>query len=73
VAALNGLSFHAPSWRHGSIAKRIAFLERLAKEPRELTRFQAHIRRLRVALALALVLATVVAVVASQTMLPLPK
>jgi STE24 endopeptidase len=66
VAAMNGLSFEAPSWRHGSIAKRIAFLDRLSREPRELSRFQSNINRVRVVLALGLLLATLVAVVINR-------
>ena len=40
VALLNGMEPAAPSWRHGSINRRIAFLESLEGEalPRRLTR-----------------------------------
>jgi STE24 endopeptidase len=33
VADLNGIRRDKPSWRHGSIARRVSFLERLLKEP----------------------------------------
>jgi STE24 endopeptidase len=62
VAMLNGLEPRAPSWRHGSIARRIAFVEGLADQPEALGRFRGGLRRLRVTLALALVLGTLAAI-----------
>ena len=54
VAALNGISPGARSWRHGSIRSRIAFVEGLEGRPDAERRFQAGITRLRVGLALLL-------------------
>jgi STE24 endopeptidase len=54
VAALNGMEPAARSWRHGSIARRIAFLEGLEGKPEVERRFQLGVSRLRVALGLAL-------------------
>ena len=39
IAILNGISIHSRSWRHSSIASRVAFVKRLAQEPRALKRF----------------------------------
>jgi STE24 endopeptidase len=33
VARLNGIPFNKPSWRHGSIARRVTFLQQLAARP----------------------------------------
>ncbi|RUL89258.1 M48 family metallopeptidase [Tautonia sociabilis] len=57
VAMLNGLEPRASSWRHGSIARRIAFLRGLEGRPEAERRFQARVRRLRVAIGLALTIA----------------
>ncbi len=55
VAALNGMNRESRwAWRHGSIARRIAFLEALEGRPDAERHFQATVRRLRVVLALAL-------------------
>jgi STE24 endopeptidase len=54
VARCNGLERTWRSWRHGSIASRIAFLEKLECDPAREPRFQRDIGRLRVALALLL-------------------
>ena len=61
VAALNGINPTARSWRHGSIARRIAFLELLEGRPDRERAFQAGVNRLRVALALLLTLALILA------------
>lgn len=61
VAALNGMEPRARSWRHGSIARRIAFLEGLEGKPEVETRFQRGVTRLRVIVALGLILAAAVA------------
>ena len=61
VAALNGINPQARSWRHGSIAHRIAFLELLEGRPERERAFQAGVNRLRIALALLLSLALVLA------------
>lgn len=62
VAHLNGLSFSAPSWRHGSIARRIEFLKGLGERPGAVRRFQSRVRWLRLGLGLALTAATVLAI-----------
>jgi STE24 endopeptidase len=51
VAFLNGLEPSARSWRHGSVARRIAFLESLAGQPNGLARFDRRMRRLRLGVA----------------------
>ena len=55
VAVLNGMEPTARSWRHGSITRRIAFLEGLEGKPRAERRFQAGVSRLRIGLALGLI------------------
>jgi STE24 endopeptidase len=62
VAALNGLSRRAPSWRHGSIAERIAYVESLTDHPEAVRRFQAGVARLRIALGLILLATSAAAV-----------
>jgi len=42
VASLNGIGREKPSWRHSSIARRVAFLEGLAEDPAEEPRFQTR-------------------------------
>ncbi len=54
VALSNGLSPRAPSWRHGSIAHRLGFLERVANRPETLPEFQKNVWRLRLVLGLLL-------------------
>ncbi len=61
VAALNGMSERSPSWRHGSIARRIAFLEGLEGSPGAEKRFQTGVSRLRWSLALVLAIASAAA------------
>lgn len=56
VAELNGVTAHLWSWRHGSIAQRIAFLERVGADPALGDRYDASTRRLRWGLALSLAL-----------------
>ena len=58
VAFFNGMSVQAPSWRHGSIADRIAFVEKLENHPESLRHFDRHILRLRLTLLVLLVLGT---------------
>jgi len=58
VAFFNGMPLHAPSWRHGSIADRIAFLESLDQQPDSLHRFERQIHRVRFALLVLLGLGT---------------
>ena len=52
VALLNGIDPNARSWRHGSIQRRINFVEGLEARPDVERRFQAGVVRFRVALAL---------------------
>lgn len=61
VAVLNGMETRARSWRHGSIARRIAFLEGLEGRPEALRRFETGVSRLRVVMALGLAAAVVIA------------
>jgi STE24 endopeptidase len=55
VAVLNGMEPSARSWRHGSINRRIAFLEGLEGKPQAERRFQIGVSWLRVGLAVALI------------------
>lgn len=66
VATLNGMGFQSRSWRHGSIARRIAFLEGLEGKPEAVTRFQAGVSRLRVVVALGLISAVLIALVSGS-------
>jgi STE24 endopeptidase len=61
VAVLNGMEPQARSWRHGSIRRRIDFLEGLEGDPRALRRFQLRIGCLRLGLALVLLAGIVTA------------
>ena len=61
VATLNGIDPTARSWRHGSIARRVAFLELLEGRPERERAFQAGVVRLRIGLGLLLTLAVVLA------------
>jgi STE24 endopeptidase len=62
VAALNGLDPGAWSWRHGSIARRIAFLESLEGKPEAVRQFQRGVVRLRLVVGLVLLGAAVAAI-----------
>ena len=55
VADQNGIPFRARSWRHGSIANRIAFLESLDNNPGKARQFETGIRRLRIRWGILLV------------------
>jgi STE24 endopeptidase len=66
VAALNGMEPEARSWRHGSIARRIAFLEGLEGRPEAERRFQLGVSRLRLALGLALLAALLLALATGE-------
>jgi STE24 endopeptidase len=61
VAILNEIDPDARSWRHGSIRRRIKFLEGLESRPEAERRFQAGVVRLRVALAVLLIVAVATA------------
>ncbi len=62
VAMLNGMEPAARSWRHGSIRRRIAFLEGLEGKPDIERRFQTRVHWLRLSLALVLIIALITAV-----------
>ena len=47
VALLNGVAINARSWRHSSIASRMAFLQDLAMKPGALKRFDQQMRILK--------------------------
>jgi len=59
VATLNGMRPSAWSWRHGSIVRRIDFLEGLVGRPEAETRFQTGVLRMRRGMAAALLTAVV--------------
>ncbi len=61
VAMLNGMRPSAWSWRHGSIVRRIDFLEGLVDRPEDEPRFQAGVRRMRRGMAVVLVVTAVIA------------
>ncbi|MFI5456766.1 MAG: M48 family metallopeptidase [Isosphaerales bacterium] len=63
VARSNGLNQNGRSWRHGSIANRIAFLEGLERHPEREHRFQKGVLRLRLGLGVVLALAVLLSVV----------
>lgn len=54
VAILNGMDLMAPTWRHGSIERRIRFLEQLEGQPEAERRFQGRVWLLRSGLAVVL-------------------
>ncbi|GAC1474616.1 MAG: hypothetical protein NVSMB9_25320 [Isosphaeraceae bacterium] len=59
VAMLNGMKPSAWSWRHGSIMRRIDFLESLVDRPEAETRFQTGVLRMRRRLATVLLVSIV--------------
>ncbi len=61
VAQCNGIEFARRSWRHGSIANRIGFLERLERDRGLERRFQRELWRLRVILGLVMAVALIAA------------
>jgi STE24 endopeptidase len=62
VARCNGLDQAGRSWRHGSIANRISFLEGLERHPEREQGFQQGVMRLRLGLGVILALALVLSV-----------
>jgi STE24 endopeptidase len=62
VARCNGLDPDGRSWRHGSITRRIAFLEELELHPERERRFQRGVAHLRIGLGIALIAAIVISV-----------
>jgi STE24 endopeptidase len=63
VARHNGIDVAARSWRHGSIASRLAFLQRLQLNPAGERGFQRAVRGLRVTLSIFLIGTLVLAVI----------
>jgi STE24 endopeptidase len=62
VAARNGMKPRAWSWRHGSILRRIAFLESLMESPGAERRFQLKVSRMRWVIAVVVGAAACLAV-----------
>ena len=62
VARCNGLDPDGRSWRHGSIARRIAFLEELEFHPERERPFQRGVMQLRIGLGIVLIAAIVISV-----------
>lgn len=62
VARCNGLDPDGRSWRHGSIARRIAFLEELELHPERERGFQRGVMHLRIGLGVVLIAAIVISV-----------
>ncbi len=56
VAVLNGIPPEARSWRHSSIASRSRFIQRLARDPLEVQRFERQVRRIQIAILAAAML-----------------
>lgn len=61
VASLNGMAHGMRSWRHGSIRRRIAFVEALEGRPDAERQFQEGISRLRLGIAAVLIVAVFLA------------
>ncbi|MFW5829620.1 MAG: hypothetical protein ACOCXA_05105, partial [Planctomycetota bacterium] len=64
VARLGGQPLDAPSWRHHSIATRIAFLDRIRRDPGLALWHHWYVSMLRLTLILLLVLALIISAVA---------
>ncbi len=62
VACQNGIDATARSWRHGSIANRLRFLQRLQTDPGGEKPFQRSLRSFRLLLAVGLLITLVLAV-----------
>lgn len=69
VARYNGLDSNGPSWRHGSIAQRIAFLEGLHEDPDRERVFQEGVRTLRLRLGVVLAIGILLSVLTPSVML----
>ena len=70
VASLNGMALGCGSVRHGSIARRIAFVEGLEGKPEAERSFQSGISRLRVAIGAVLIVAVFLAAADALKLLP---
>jgi STE24 endopeptidase len=58
VAVVNNIPFDARNWTHGSIAARVAFIERFAIDPAVGPRFDAAVRRVRAGLVVSVLACT---------------
>lgn len=56
IAILNGIPIHARSWRHSSIASRIAHLRKLAAEPAAAVRFERLVLGIKVTLFIGMLI-----------------
>lgn len=56
IAILNGIPIHARSWRHSSIASRIAHLRKLAAEPAAAVRFERIVTVIKATLFVGMVI-----------------
>jgi STE24 endopeptidase len=63
VARSNGMDQNVRSWRHGSIATRVAFLEGLERRPEREQSFQQSVLRLQIGLGIVLALAALLWVI----------
>ena len=70
VACQNGIDASARSWRHGSIANRLAFLRRLQADPGVERFFQRSVRSFRLLLAVLLLITLIIAVLTRSWELP---
>jgi Zn-dependent protease with chaperone function len=71
VARLSGQPENEPSWRHYSIAERVAFLDAVSREPALATQHHDRVRRMRNSL-LALILFTFALLVLREYWMPSP-
>ena len=55
IALLNGISIHNRSWRHSSIASRVAFLQQLVKERGAMSRFTQTVLLIKACILLGIV------------------
>ncbi len=62
VAAINNIPVGAPSWCHGSIANRMAYLDRLSHDPARTGAFDRTMSRLYATMVIALIACGMVAV-----------
>jgi STE24 endopeptidase len=69
VARYNGLDSNGPSWRHGSIAQRIAFLQGLDRHPEEERVFHESVRKMRFRLGVVLALGILLSVLTPSFLL----
>jgi STE24 endopeptidase len=63
IADLNGISPHAPSWRHGSIESRCRLIEALAADEAALRRFDRKLTQIKIGLAVAAAIGTAATIV----------